>query len=673
MRVSIGSVCIRRAERRWTATILVPALAFAISFIQIAQMAHGQEPGAGKAAASQADILSMDLEALLNVKVTTASKFSEDISDAPGVMHVITRDELKRFHALTLSEILNHVPGLALTTASFTDRSMVASRGDQTTINSGHILYLINGRPTREVLEGGIASDLLESFPVSTLERVEVILGPGSVLYGSNAYSAVVNLITRKADGNKISIDAQGGSGNAFAAAGNATFQRGAFSLVAAEQSHQFPDWITPASSPLYGIQNVTVPNRGKGAYLGLNYKGMSLMSSYTDWTTSYIQSAIGQATWRRGFGDLGYSANLTSKWATNLNLTFTRTTFDARKYIPGISRDSYEVVSEWTNSISLSERTHLTFGALYNYIRGAEKVHFSGTTMVISDGSQPGEAFYAQLDHKLLKNLKVIGGLQANKIGGLDLNVVPRTGVIWKLAPHYTVKALFSQAFRAPSIDEAKMNYVLPPELGGPVLIGNPHLSPEKVSTSDIELIYGSNRVEAEINYFHSSQTNDIVQSAKTYINLGKATFQGGELEVKTYLWKDLFLTGAGSYQDNHDGSGNKNITPVPNLAAKMGFSYQSSANGITASLFDVHQGPLSGYSNAINPKPTAYDLLNSHFGYDLTKYLQKDGFGLSLTAQANDLLNKSVWLPDWKDVSGDSIFFLRGRTILVGVNIAF
>ena len=60
------------------------------------------------------------------------------------------------------------MPGLALTTAFFTDRSMVASRGDQTAINSGHILYLINGRPTREVLEGGIFSDLLESFPVTS-------------------------------------------------------------------------------------------------------------------------------------------------------------------------------------------------------------------------------------------------------------------------------------------------------------------------------------------------------------------------------------------------------------------------------------------------------------------------------------------------------------------------
>lgn len=663
------SVYVRRKARRWAFPILV----FTASFIPAPSLVLGLQSDSGKTLSSPQDLLSLDLEALLNVKVTTASKFSENLSDAPGVMHVITRDELQRYNALTLTEILNHVPGLALTTASFTDRSMVASRGDQTAINSGHILYLINGRPTREVMEGGIASDLLESFPVNILERVEVILGPGSVLYGSNAYSAVVNLITRKADGNKVSFTAQGGPDNSIAPFGQAAFQRGAFSVVAAEQSHKFPDWVTPAASPIFGIQNVTIPNRGKGAYLEVNYKGLSLMSTYTDWTSSYIEGEVGQATWRRGFGDLGYSAKPTGNWDMNFNLTFTRTTLDARKYIPGISRDSYDVVFEWTNVVNLGDRDQLTFGALYNFIRGAENFHFAGSTTVISNGSRPGGDFYGQVDHKLLNNLKVIGGFQANKIGSLDLNVVPRAGVIWKPAPHYTVKALYSQAFRAPSINETKMDYVPPPAIGGPSLIGDPNLSPEKVATSDIELLYGNNRVEAEVNYFYSTQTNDIVEGATTYVNLGKATFQGGELEVKYYLRKNFFLNGAGSYQGNHDGSGNKNITPVPNLAAKAGVSYQSSANGITVSLFDVHQGPLSGYSQAINPKPGAYDLLNSHFRYDLSKYLHNKSAGIALMAQGNDLLNKAVWLPDWKDVPGDSIFFIRGRTVIAGLVVTF
>jgi len=61
-------------------------------------------------------------------------------------------------------------------------------------------------------MEGGIISDLLEAFPVDILDHIEIIKGPGSVLYGSNAFSAVINLITKKADLNEATVKAMGGS-----------------------------------------------------------------------------------------------------------------------------------------------------------------------------------------------------------------------------------------------------------------------------------------------------------------------------------------------------------------------------------------------------------------------------------------------------------------------------
>ena len=99
------------------------------------------------------------------------------------MMSVVTADELKRFGGMTLREVLERVAGWILSNGSANDRGILAVGGDQ---NEGHILFLINGRPVREVLQGGTSSDLLESFPVGILERVEVIKGPGSVLYGSD-------------------------------------------------------------------------------------------------------------------------------------------------------------------------------------------------------------------------------------------------------------------------------------------------------------------------------------------------------------------------------------------------------------------------------------------------------------------------------------------------------
>jgi outer membrane receptor for ferrienterochelin and colicin len=183
--------------------------------------ALAQQPPPASADSSVAALLSLDLESLMDVKVTTASRFEDKLSDAPSIMSVVTSDELRRFSGLTLNEILQTVPGLTGSTQFFIDRSMVSALGDQTKTDGSHILFLINGRPTREVMDGGIISDLLESFPVDILERIEVIKGPGSVLYGSNAFSAVVNLITKKADTNEITVKAEEGARGAIDSAGH--------------------------------------------------------------------------------------------------------------------------------------------------------------------------------------------------------------------------------------------------------------------------------------------------------------------------------------------------------------------------------------------------------------------------------------------------------------------
>src|SRR5450755_4753407 len=189
--------------RLWTALFF----ALCLAGLAAAQVSSQAPPSGGGS-----DLGALDLESLLSTKVITASKFSENMADAPGIISVISQDELRRFGGTTLAEVLERVPGLSIASAYFTDRSLVAARGDQTKINGGHILFLINGRPTREVLEGGLISDLLEAFPVNALEKIEVIKGPGSVLYGSNAFSAVVNLITKKAEGNGLTVSGFGGA-----------------------------------------------------------------------------------------------------------------------------------------------------------------------------------------------------------------------------------------------------------------------------------------------------------------------------------------------------------------------------------------------------------------------------------------------------------------------------
>ena len=626
-----------------------------------------------KTGAQEKDLASLDLETLLNIKVTTASKFSEKLSDAPGVISVVTKDELQRFGAITLAEILRRVPGLSPTSAYFTDRSMVAARGDQTRINGGHILFLINGRPTREVLEGGLISDLLESFPVEILERIEVIRGPGSVLYGSDAFSAVVNLITQKADHDELVVTGLSGAGETAATSGKFLLKRGDLSLTGAGEFHQNPDWFTTYRSAAFGAENIAIPDRGKGAYLDLNYKGLSVMSSYTQWqSTVFARGFVGGNRWRRSFTDVGYALKPSAKWDMSFNLTFTRNTLDAANFVAAaITRDSNEVIFEWTNALRLTDRDQLIFGASYNHAQGEELFYGAagaGSVIPIADGGLSGATDYAQLDHALPDNLKLIGGFQANKNGTLAVDVVPRVGLIWNPASHFNAKILYSGAYRAPSIDELMLNH--------PVLKGNPNLKPEKVATLDVSATYQGNRVLAGVTYFHSHQTDSIIPDTSTFLwmyqNFGEATFHGMEVEGKYYFKKAFFVMGSASYQANEDGNGLNNVTPVPNISAQAGLSY-STENAWTASVFDVFEGPLDKrYAGVLNPSPASYHLLDAHLRVDLSKYLHFDRkSGVALLAHGDNLLNRRVWMPAWGDSTGDTMPVFRGRTVYVGLEL--
>ncbi len=646
--------------------------AFAVLLLSASTSAR-QAPG-GPASASVADVTSMDIEALMNIDVTTASRFAEKLSDAPGIMSVVTSDELRRFGGMTLGEVLQRVPGLTGATQYFADRSMVAARGDQTKTAGGHILFLINGRPTREVQEGGIISDLLESFPVEILDRIEVIRGPGSVSYGSNAFSAVVNLITVKAQSNRVAAKMMGGAAEALYSSTQIAYKRGNLGLVGAGQFHEAPDWTATYQVALIqrdlsfapqvpNTQYVTMVDRGAGGYLGLDYKGFSFMSAFTEWqTTGFVEGTVSKTHMTRAFGDLGYEHQARANWDMKFDATFTRTTFSAREF-PSVARDSREFIAEWTNLITLSSKDTLSAGVLFSRIDGEEDLTSVTPILPVAQGGRSGGAFYGQIEHQLRRDIKLVGGFQTNKIGDLALDTVPRGGVIWTPAPWVSVKALYGQAFRAPALDETLLKH--------PGLRGNPNLLPEKVATTDLGLSFQKNRIEGGVDYFHSRQTNSILSvngNPSFFANSGPVTFDGFEMEGKYHFQKDFFAQGSVLYQTNTDPNG-----VVPNWSYKAGFSYEG-RNGLTASLFEVADGVSNSQTliGAVNPVQGWHNILNGELRYDLGKVLYlPDRTGIALEAHANNLADYQVWLPSGNG-SVDTVPVQQGRVVYVGLTFS-
>jgi len=163
--------------------------------------------------ASEINYLNLTFEELSKIEISVATGSNTPIDQAPAVASVITADEIKAMGARTLDQVLESIPGLHISTSSFNRLDSIYSiRGIHTQFNP-HVLLLANGVPVQWVVQGG--RPLLLRYPTTVIERVEVIRGPGSAIYGADAYAGVINIITKQSDGEtQTEFGAQTGSFN---------------------------------------------------------------------------------------------------------------------------------------------------------------------------------------------------------------------------------------------------------------------------------------------------------------------------------------------------------------------------------------------------------------------------------------------------------------------------
>ena len=141
-------------------------------------------------------LLSLSLEELLNVKVISASKKEESIATAPAIMSGFTRQEIIDTGSKNIVEALSIMTGLFTYDTYFSEYNLVSIRNN---FGGEHylskVLFLINGHPTFSTVNGSVK---LRALSINSVERIEVVRGPVSVLYGTNALTGVINVITRK-------------------------------------------------------------------------------------------------------------------------------------------------------------------------------------------------------------------------------------------------------------------------------------------------------------------------------------------------------------------------------------------------------------------------------------------------------------------------------------------
>ena len=148
------------------------------------------------AAESLSELGKIDLETLLNIEVTSASKKEQRLSQTPAAIYVITQEDIRKSGFTTLPEVFRMVPGMQVARVNATQWA-ISSRGFNDSV-ANKLLVMVDGRTIYTPSFGGVFwSD--QDLMLENLDRIEVIRGPGATMWGANAFNGVINIISKQA------------------------------------------------------------------------------------------------------------------------------------------------------------------------------------------------------------------------------------------------------------------------------------------------------------------------------------------------------------------------------------------------------------------------------------------------------------------------------------------
>jgi outer membrane receptor for ferrienterochelin and colicins len=594
------------------------------------------------------------VDELLKLLVNTASKTNERLNDTPGVVSVITAREIELFGAQTLEDVLNYMVSVNLGT-NFLYPENVNVRGETSTgVTNNHILFLLNGRPLRETLIGGIYTELLIGFPLAAIERIELVRGPGSVLYGSGAFTATFNIITKPVYNTALS--ARGGSFGTITASAQSGISIptsvGDVRVNASAYYHTRPDWSVPYTNQV-GMRRETgtynLARRSVSGLLSVDVGGFHAQALVNDYSANVLGVTPLLPTIEHSIfsvsGDVGYKHKFSDEFASSLNVTAKhyQSRYESRT-------NAQDYIVELTNYYEPNQNFKVLLGGFLNARQGTIVNATNSTIVLIQPYNQLWFTAYTEVQWQPIEALRVSAGVQLNKPERTPLDLVPRVNAVLNFTPELGIKAIFGQAYRAPSAFENFLN--------GPAARGNLDLVPEKVSSWDVEAFWETEKTRLSLVYFNGLQT-DVIRNRITSgdprpspANTGTFLMEGIEFEGKYTPTNDLYVLASALIQRNFSNSTIANTLATPPVTIKLGAGYDNH-DGIALSLFYTYTAQASSTrfvaapnAPVTNPIPTEAHLLSANLNLNITDILNLSGVpAIILNARVENIFDALAW----------------------------
>jgi iron complex outermembrane receptor protein len=445
------------------------------------------------------DISQISLEELSKTEVTSVSKKEQKLSDAASAVYVITQSDIRRSTATSLPELLHGVPGLDV--AQINGNSWAISSRGFAEQYSTKMLILIDGRNVFDPLFSG-ANWSEQDLPLEDIERIEIIRGPGSTMWGTNAMNGVINIITKPASETQgVQVSAGTGSNlRSLAEAryggrlGKSTEYRvfgkyhddGPETMLSGQPAHDSDRLAVVglrADSRLSDRDTLMFEANGFNGSSGFDRVGFSYTAPFSFAAADSVRSE---------------GENVLAQWQ-HQGLKGTHTTVQAD--YSRVLHEQFDINAN-EGSVDVSVQHEMPLGSRHDVLAGLEYQFMQSDNPIFPNApvswSPANQGFsiasgFIQ-DEILFRNgkIRLTGGLriERNSLSGFSLE--PSLRGLWKVARKHSFWAAYSDASRAVSLTDTSVQFnvsAFPGPAGTEVIryLGNPDIKPEKLQAFEL------------------------------------------------------------------------------------------------------------------------------------------------------------------------------------------
>lgn len=569
--------------------------------------------------------------------VVTGTRNATDVRHLPFTVNVVEREKLTENEQVSLlPTLMQQVPGLMVTSRGMYGYGV--SNGGSGGINlrgitggSGQLLVLIDGHPQ---YQGIYSHPISDSYQTMMAERVEVLRGPASMLYGSNAMGGVINIVTRqlKEDGVRTHLNLGAGSWGTVQTEVSNEVKSGRFTSTVAAQYNRTDNHRPRMVFEQYGgfakVGYKLSDNWNAYADIDITHFSASYPGSTTEplfsadqWITRGVASAALENNYGKTSGGVSIYTNFgTHKIddGTNNPANPTQRYFRSKDNLAGIS--IYQ-------SAQLFKGNRVTLGFDYQHIYGRAYYTSKETGEELeTQNKQSGKshrnevAGYVDFRQDLASWITVDAGIRLDHHSVTGSEWIPQAGIVFRPVNNGELKAMVSKGFRNPSMKEM---YLYPPS--------NEELKQERIVNYELSWRQRLSALRYGINLFYLKGDNLIQTVNRMNVNTGEIENYGAELEL------EYRIDGHWTLNTNHSLLHMKHkIIAAPEY---KGFLGASCTYGKWNAVCGIQY--LSGLYTSVDPEEHKenFCLLNATVGYALCKNLRLWVRGENLLAQRYEI----------------------------------